>query len=92
LTAWLESGIYESPQQGERQMTERGYVSMRNEDGTQWAVIEEGRIQWTDRKREAGLISRTVFNLMEGAQESTRTRDCPDRGFFGVYNLRFHPV
>ena len=73
-------------------MTERGYVSMRNEDGTQWAVIEEGGIQWTDRKREAGLISRVVFDMMEAAQESTRKRDCPDRGFFGVYNLRFHPV
>jgi len=69
----------------------RGYVSMRNEDGTQYAAVYEGGIVWEPSKRDATLISREVFDLMVAAQEDTRKRDCPDRGFFGVYNLRFHP-
>jgi hypothetical protein len=28
---------------------------------------------------------------MEATQEDTRKRDCFDNGFFGVYNLAFHP-
>ena len=70
----------------------KGYVTMRNEDGTQYASIAFGGIQWVDRKRDATLISREVFSVMEASQESTRNHDCPDNGFFGVYNLRFHEV
>jgi hypothetical protein len=73
-------------------MAERGYVTMRNEDGTQYAAITFGNVQWVGSKREATLISREVFNVMEAGQEDTRKRDCPDNGFFGVYNLRFHPA
>jgi hypothetical protein len=51
-----------------------------------------GNVQWVEGKREATLISKQVFDIMESAQESTRKRDCPDNGFFGVYNLAFHPV
>lgn len=69
----------------------KGYVTMRNEDGTQYAAIMFGNIQWVDRKRDASLIDYTVFALMESAQEDTRKRDCPDNGFFGVYGLAFHP-
>jgi hypothetical protein len=70
----------------------KGFVTMRNEDGTQYAAIEFGGIQWVDRKRDATLIAREVFDLMVEAQENTRKRDCPDNGFFGVYNLNFHPA
>jgi hypothetical protein len=68
----------------------KGFVTMRNEDGTQYAAIAYGGIQWVERKRDATLIDRAVFAAMEAAQEDTRKRDCPDNGFFGVYNLRFH--
>ena len=70
----------------------KGFVTMRNEDGTQYAAIEFGSIQWVDRKRDATLIAREVFDLMVAAQENTRKRGCPDNGFFGVYNLKFHPA
>ena len=69
-----------------------GYVSMRNEDGTQWAAVRHGNVQWEESKRRATRISREVFDIMEAAQEDTRKRDCPDRGFFGVYNLTWHPA
>lgn len=70
----------------------KGYVTMRNEDGTQYAAIAFGGIQWVDSKRDATLISREVFALMETTQHDTRAHDCPDSGFFGVYNLKFHEV
>ena len=71
-------------------MTEFGIVSMRNEDGTQYAVLVEGVLCWGDRS-EATLISHQVFDIMVEKQESTRTNDCPDNGFFGIYNLKFTP-
>ena len=71
---------------------EVGYVTMRNEDGTQYAAIMRGTVQWVESKRSATKISRVVFDAMQAAQEDTRKRDCPDNGFFGVYNLKFHPV
>lgn len=71
-------------------MMAKGYVTMRNEDGTQYAAIAHGGIQWVERKRDATLISKQVFDVMQSAQDSTRQRDCPDNGFFGVYNLAFH--
>lgn len=70
----------------------KGFVTMRNEDGTQYAAIEFGNIQWVGSKRDATLISREVFEIMESTQDNTRKRDCPDNGFFGVYNLKFHEV
>ncbi len=70
----------------------KGYVTMRNQDGTQYAAIMFGGIQWVESKRDATLIPRAVFDAMEAAQDRTRMRDCPDNGFYGVYNLKFHPV
>ena len=72
-------------------MMAKGYVTMRNEDGTQYAAIACGGIQWVERKRDASLISSQVFAIMEASQKDTRTNDCPDNGFFGVYQLQFHP-
>lgn len=70
----------------------KGFVTMRNEDGTQYAEIVFGNIQWAESKRDASLVSREVFDIMQATQEDTRKRDCPDNGFFGVYNLKFHPA
>jgi len=70
----------------------KGFVTMRNEDGTQYATIEFGSIQWVHTKREATLISRQVFDIMEANQANTRKNDCPDNGFFGIYSLKFHAV
>jgi hypothetical protein len=69
-----------------------GYVTMRNQDGTQYAAIHFGTIVWASCKRDATLISQEVFEVMQAAQEESRRNDCPDRGFYGVYNLRFHPA
>ena len=71
---------------------EVGYVTMRNEDGTQYAAIMFGNIQWVESKRDATKISREVFTIMQASEADTRKRDCPDNGFFGVYNLQFHPA
>jgi len=70
----------------------KGFVTMRNEDGTQYATIAFGSIQWVDRKNDATPISRQVFDIMEENQANTRKNDCPDNGFFGVYNVKFHPL
>jgi hypothetical protein len=69
-----------------------GRVSMRNEDGTQWAEFVEGNIYWGDCKRDAGKISETVFDLIKLGEEDSKKNDCPDNGFFGIYNLTFHPI
>ena len=68
----------------------RGYVSMRNEDGTQWYVPQKD--SWSESKRDARPVSEYVFNIMESRVEATRKRDCPDNGFFGIYRLCFHKV
>jgi hypothetical protein len=73
-------------------MAQFGYVTMRNQDGTQWAAIRFGDIVWEESKRAATPISRQVFDIMEATQENTRKRDCPDNGFYGVYNLKFTPI
>ena len=70
----------------------KGFVTMRNEDGTHYAAIEFGVVQWVGSKRDATPISRQVFDIMVDAQEDTRKRDCPDNGFFGVYKLTFRPA
>lgn len=69
-----------------------GYVTMRNQDGTQWASIRFGNIQWEESKRHATPIHKSVFDVMEANVENTRKNDCPDNGFYGVYNLVFHPL
>lgn len=73
-------------------MTQYGYVSMRNQDGTQWARVSHGILQWETSKRRASRISKEVFDIMEATQEQTRRYDCPDNGFYGVYNLHFQPL
>ena len=69
-----------------------GYVTMRNQDGTQYAAIKFGGIQWVDSKRGATKVARAVFDAMVAAQDNTRQRDCFENGFYGVYNLKFHPI
>jgi len=64
-----------------------GLAWMRNEDGTQW-YSKHG---WTDSKRDASIICRCQFEKLEQRVEKSRMRDCPDNGFFGIYNLTFEP-
>ena len=66
----------------------KGYVSIRNEDGTQWYIGEYSFGDYQDRI----LTSSEVFVIMQSMVEETKTRDCPDNGFFGWYNLTFHPL
>ena len=67
-------------------------VSMRNEDGTQWACIEHGMICWSEDFRDASKISKEVFAVIESTVEESKVRDCPDNGFFGIYNLAWQPL
>lgn len=73
-------------------MTDRGYISMRNEDGTQYYCEIEGIACWSDDYSDRQLFTRDVYERLEAKQEETRRRDCPDNGFYGVYNLRFTPA
>ncbi len=70
----------------------KGFVTMRNQDGTQYAAMTFGNLHWVHSKREATLISRQVYDILVERQELTRKYDNPDRGFLGVYNLKFHPA
>ena len=38
-----------------------GYITMRNQDGTQWAAMAYGELQWVDRKRDATPLHKAVF-------------------------------
>ncbi len=69
-----------------------GYITMRNQDGTQWAAMAYGELQWVERKRDATPLHKAVFEQIEKMQEDSRKRDCPDNGFYGIYNLHFSPV
>jgi len=66
----------------------KGYVSIRNEDGTSWFVGENSFGDREDRK----TVSDVVFAMMQEMVSETKKNDCPDNGFFGWYNLTFHPV
>ena len=69
-----------------------GYITMRNQDGTQWATMMYGELQWVESKRQATVLHKAVFDEIEKTQEDSRKRDCPDNGFYGIYNLHFSPV
>lgn len=72
--------------------TEFGKVSMRNQDGTQWAIVESGQIGWSEDYRDASKISKEVFAIIESTVEDSKKNDCPDNGFFGIYNLSWQPL
>jgi hypothetical protein len=70
--------------------TTKGTISMRNEDGTQYAVLVQGEINWSEDYNDSSLFSKIAFDLMQETAEHTRKNDSNDNGFFGVYNLRFN--
>lgn len=67
--------------------TTLGYISQRNEDGTSWMF---GVGMWGSyRMRKAFPFD--TFKEVQGTVAESRKNDCPDNGFFGIYNLTFHP-
>ena len=66
--------------------TELGFISIRNEDGTQWRD-ENGFGDW--RFRRPCTIE--LFRELESRVEESKKNDCPDNGFFGLWNLTWHP-
>jgi hypothetical protein len=69
--------------------TELGYITMRNQDGTQYYTTYHGMEGWSEDYSDRRLFPREKFTELEAKAESTRLRDCPDNGFYGVYNLHF---
>lgn len=63
-----------------------GFISIRNEDGTQWRD-EHG---FGDRRfRRPCTIE--LFRELESRVEQSKKNDCPDNGYFGLWNLTWHP-
>jgi hypothetical protein len=71
----------------------KGYVTIRNEDGTQWLEIlgrSSGKLFWSwgFSKSRAKTISRNDFDLLKHRQaESVKAN-----GYLGMYKLEFHEV
>ena len=68
-----------------------GYISMRNEDGTQWYTVVYAMNCWGDSRAERRPFTHATFLELQGQVEESKKNDCPDNGFFGIYNLTFHP-
>lgn len=64
-----------------------GFISQRNEDGTQWLGADN---QWGDYKYRRAHPPK-VFADLDAKKMASRRNDCPDNGFFGIYNLRWTP-
>ena len=69
-----------------------GYVSMRNEDGTQFLELAMGQCSWSDNFGDRAIVSKDIFDSINSGVADSRVNDCPDNGFFGIYNLTFHEV
>ena len=64
-----------------------GLISIRNEDGTQWRTKDGA---WSPRRVDAHRFAWEVFEGLRGTVEESKRNDCPDNGFFGLWNLTFH--
>ena len=72
--------------------TVKGYISIHNEDGTQWLEFAgDGFRSWSSRQ-DRQEFSYEIFEQLETEVESSKKNDCPDNGFFGLWNLKWHPV
>ena len=60
---------------------------MRNEDGMSWLM--DGGKCWSDIY-DAGQFSMEQFQEITDNVAESRRNDCPDNGFFGIYNLTYH--
>ena len=67
-----------------------GYVTMRNENGAQYLELFEGNLHWSDDHEDSSLVSEEVYNQVEAGVAASVVGDCPDNGFYGIYNLKFH--
>lgn len=68
-----------------------GYISMRNQDGTQYFCEDEFGQGWGEYRFRT-QVSYARFLGMEAGAEASRERDNPDNGFYGLYNLKFTPL
>lgn len=64
-----------------------GFVSIRNEDGTQYA---DGRGMWGDARGKRAIMY-IEFQVLEIQKAKSTENNSPDNGFFGLMNLKFHP-
>lgn len=64
----------------------KGFISMRNEDGTSWL----GQYGWGPFEGRTAQ-TQAKFNELQSGAAATRKNDCPDNGFYGLYNLQFKP-
>lgn len=65
------------------QQDQLGFISIRNEEGTQWVNNES---EWSTKKFRRAHTYTTFEKLQEMVEDSKRKR-----GFLGFWNLTFHP-
>lgn len=65
-----------------------GMISMRNEDGIQWLM--EGGNSWVGDVHDGATFTMEQFQAKADTVAESRARDCPDNGFFGIYDLTYH--
>jgi hypothetical protein len=73
----------------------RGYIKIRNEDGTQWLSFfkprnSRGRAcwSWDFSKKQAKVFDKSVFDQLKIEQQ----RSVQENGYVGMYNLKFVEV
>lgn len=64
-----------------------GRISQRNQDGTSYLFVDGFGEGWTEEYSEATLVPESKLAELEARMEESRERDCPDNGFYGMYNL-----
>lgn len=69
------------------ELSQLGFVSIRNEDGTAWA---DGHGQWGPYAGRRPLMYAEFLVLLARKEETTKNNS-PDNGFFGLMNLKFTP-
>lgn len=67
--------------------TELGFVTIRNEDGTQWWSTHG---MWGPKSFRRAMI-RTEFERIQAYAPETTKNNSPDNGYYGLMNLKFHP-
>jgi len=64
-----------------------GFISIRNEDGTQWYGTSQ---QWGPRSGRRAWLG-YVFKQLEEQVSGSIKNNSPDNGYFGLMNLTWHP-
>lgn len=68
-------------------MSNYGYVSIRNEDGTSYLGVYD---MWGPYSFRVAVTEDKFKELQAKAPNTTRN-NCPDNGYFGLMNLKFIP-